>query len=335
MGEQYYFIGVGGVGRRALQHLISLGVIKGVLDNDSRKWGTEICGFTIRPYDRDAVKGYNIIIGFFDSGEFEEILKKDGIRYWSLADFITQWYQEKNKQAAVAFLDIPITSRCSLNCRHCMQYIPYRKEKKDVSLNDMKKRLGHLYDAIDFILEASIIGGEPFMHPELADIITSIDRKKIKNIVITTNGMVMPSATVLKVCKENDIFISISDYGKTLPHIKERIDKFESIVKESGIKCERKNQVWFAPGMFTDEDEMNQNCSRTHFQLTNHSLWYCSLQCGASLSGVCTGVENEDFILLNQNSRDHVSRFLSGRRTSVCDRCGSKMGRIVPVAEQI
>jgi len=219
-----------------------------------------------------------------------------------------------------------------------MQYIPYRTSKSDVPIGDIKKRLDGLYNTIDYILETSIIGGEPFLHPDLSELLYSIDREKIKSIVITTNGMIIPKDNVMKACVETDVFISISDYSNTLPHISDKTDAFERIVKNAGIRCERKNQVWVAPGKFSCNSDKVSDCLRTHFQLTADKLWYCSLQCGADLSGICSSEENQDYIKLNMidsNRKVDVQKFISKHTTSVCNKCENAIGQIVPVAEQI
>ncbi|MCL1994695.1 MAG: radical SAM protein [Defluviitaleaceae bacterium] len=96
-----------------------------------------------------------------------------------------------------------ITYRCSLLCPYC--YAP--KNGSSISLEDNKiiaKRLVELN-----VQEVVLIGGEPFNHPHLSDIIEGLLDEGLKDISIITNGTI-ENESVYKLIEEHDIYAQIS-----------------------------------------------------------------------------------------------------------------------------
>ena len=164
MCDRYYLWGAGSVGKRALAYLAQLDILDGIIDSDSSKQGNILYGLVITDYEsiKPFAAGRGIIIAHLSFKETEEILKKDNVRHYRLSEFITKWYWMHRRRHAIGFLELPITTRCTLNCMNCMQYVPYRS-KHDVPLENMKQDLEALFRRIDFVGEISIMGGEPFL----------------------------------------------------------------------------------------------------------------------------------------------------------------------------
>lgn len=84
---------------------------------------------------------------------------------------------------SIKTIQIEITGRCNLKCKHCRaSYDP----TEHINLELVKK----VFDFIDHNekINVTISGGEPFLHPNIIDILTFIRTKNINTLAITTSG---------------------------------------------------------------------------------------------------------------------------------------------------
>jgi AdoMet-dependent heme synthase len=109
-------------------------------------------------------------------------------------------------QFEFGYFQIDITGRCNLFCKHCRA--EDNKQYFDLSISDIKK-------VIDFGIKAgsdrmTISGGEPFLHPNLYEIMQYFRSKANGEIVITTNGTLMNSEFIKMFNKIGNVRIQIS-----------------------------------------------------------------------------------------------------------------------------
>lgn len=107
---------------------------------------------------------------------------------------------------------------CTLKCECCCESIPHIKNrafvKAIVAISDISK----LADACEYLERLEFIGGEPFLHPELALIIeAALLMKKVGYIYIFTNGSVLPNDELCHVLKNPRIIVHISNYSSEWP----------------------------------------------------------------------------------------------------------------------
>ncbi|MDR3671592.1 MAG: radical SAM protein [Holophaga sp.] len=81
------------------------------------------------------------------------------------------------------FLDnitIVVNSVCSLSCKLCTSYIPSypADRRKNYPLERILMDIDQVFDAVDGIGSVSIMGGEPFLHPDIAAIALAVLAKK-------------------------------------------------------------------------------------------------------------------------------------------------------------
>ena len=77
-------------------------------------------------------------------------------------------------------VELEITPSCNLRCKHCFQQ---RYDKKFMSLDKVKWIVDTLTK--NNVCEASIIGGEPFEHPDILDILRYCGEKEL----VTSGGV--------------------------------------------------------------------------------------------------------------------------------------------------
>lgn len=131
--------------------------------------------------------------------------------------------------------DYFITSRCTLNCKLCSNYIPYIPHPfhtpKETAFREMKE----FFQIWDYADRIELIGGEPLFHPEFFEILEESLKyeSQFGKIRITTNGTIIPSEKIFSLIRETDkrIEFLVDDYGpqlsKNLPQIIAKCDEYD------------------------------------------------------------------------------------------------------------
>lgn len=217
---------------------------------DKNKCGT--CqGYPIfKPESMEKFEG-KIVIALWDLESAQEVcqrLKKKGYKdiFWfqdkrplyQYEDFFTEqcracvdWGDSILPQVEMHIID-----SCNLNCRGCSHFSPIFPG----NLPDLNLRLGDvkkLKEKVSCVLRFYILGGEPFLNPEIGSYVSNI--RKIfpyTQLYIVTNGLLIEhvSREILQRIKDNHVWISISEYEPT----HDRIDKICHILNEHGIMYE-------------------------------------------------------------------------------------------------
>lgn len=91
---------------------------------------------------------------------------------------------------------LEITGRCNLDCKYCFS----EKCNQDIQLNDVKKIIDQIDDMNVF--EVCISGGEPFLHPDILQILDYCSKKKF-NISIVTNGTLIDGTRIRELDDRN------------------------------------------------------------------------------------------------------------------------------------
>jgi MoaA/NifB/PqqE/SkfB family radical SAM enzyme len=77
----------------------------------------------------------------------------------------------------------PITYDCNLNCSFCSE-----KQRRNIKVN-IDKCVGHIKTLIGKVAWVYVTGGEPFLVPNLCDVLTSLKDMGFK-VGVTTNGTI-------------------------------------------------------------------------------------------------------------------------------------------------
>jgi len=127
-------------------------------------------------------------------------------------------YARNNAPINIAYYNI--TYHCNLKCKYCYAMA---SEKSHVSMTVNEKILASL--AKLGVKSLTLIGGEPFCHPNLLGILESAVKKSFEEIVIVTNGTMLPDK-LLDFCSTNKIKIQASLDGLT--------EKVNSLTRSEG-----------------------------------------------------------------------------------------------------
>lgn len=84
-----------------------------------------------------------------------------------------------------------ITRRCNLSCGYCSEY---DDSSEPVPLEDLRRRIDALHRLK--VANITLLGGEPLMHPELAELVAYAKRES--NASIITNGFLLRNSIIEK-----------------------------------------------------------------------------------------------------------------------------------------
>lgn len=130
------------------------------------------------------------------------------------------------------YMEAEITEFCNLNCKGCADFSNLAREKKYYLPEEYKRDLTRLSELFSSVKKIRLLGGEPFLNPELTQYIEIT--KSIfpdTDLRIVTNGLMIdkiPEKALISISSHNCI-IDISNYPPTrkkLPVIKEVLEKF-------------------------------------------------------------------------------------------------------------
>jgi organic radical activating enzyme len=151
-----------------------------------------------------------------------------------------------------------INQKCTLQCTHCGQYINHYQahERINFPLERIRTDIDCLFAAVDSIGYVSIIGGEPFVHPGLSEIIELILSKRNFGVLgITTNGICDISDQLLKQMKNGRTRVIFSDYTVALNEKQKQLfHKNVSKIAAAGISYSVGQPLWATPPSLLEQD---------------------------------------------------------------------------------
>lgn len=225
-----------------------------------------------------------------------------------------------------------ITTCCTLNCTDCIQLIPQfaasgkcEHFKLEQILSDMRCFL----NSIDECVCATVCGGEPLIYPYLDCLLEElVSSPKIVSVQFETNGTVLPSESVLKVCRNEKVIVRMSDYGDLL-QMSEVLKCFE----DHGIIPDIfSNMSWRDTGgteCIIKDDEtvrreyLNCDCSVNAKGIVNGKLFNCNR--AQMLWLLDSESIHYDYIELDKNDREqnrhHIMNMYLNERCEACNRC--------------
>jgi len=254
-------------------------------------------------------------------------------------------YEDEVTMQVLTFI---VSRKCTLKCIHCGQRLDIYPEDKVVNFPFLriKHDINVFLDAVDAIGMISIIGGEPFLHPNLVEIVKyCLTKRNFGALNITTNGICKITSEMLNEIKNERVKISFSDYTKFLTEAqKELFGKNVELVKNSGISCSVGVPLWSIPPEIKKYDnsieqmtEMKKNCEsrRLCSSVVNGKYVPCSM--AEVTNGLEIGNTQSDCIeLVNaENLREELKKTINKQYYEVCKYCSRTGTTQIPAGEQI
>lgn len=252
-----------------------------------------------------------------------------------------------DSEIVIPFMDMDITTFCNLRCKRCAKCIPYFDKHRHFTAAQIAESLGLLTKYVDKIYVASILGGEPFLNPELAEILkVCAQNTKIEHLEITTNASIEPTDEQLRIIRDFNIDVHISDYRSISDTYKQAKDRFVKRLEEYGIKYEYQfHDIWLDFGEiekheYTDKQlhRMYVHCPMNSCAVFNdNKLYKCGHTSYLSQHGM---VEDGDDVIdlkkvrSRREMKARIRKFYSVKYAAACQYCLSYPAAI-PAGEQL
>ena len=98
----------------------------------------------------------------------------------------------KEYSTSLDFIEIDVTFKCNLKCYNCDRSCRQAPEEISISIEQIHKFLGETLNKNHYWKRIRILGGEPYLHPEIDTILDILSEYKSENkdgiIEIVTNG---------------------------------------------------------------------------------------------------------------------------------------------------
>lgn len=186
-------------------------------------------------------------------------------------------------------ITLVINQVCSLGCKYCTSYMnEYNKNDRiNFPLAQIKSDIDKFLGAVDVVGTITVMGGEPFLHPNLSEIIEHLCKwKNFGLISIATSGTCPIRDEQLSGLKDSRVNISFSNYTESIDE-KRREFFWNNVskVKKKGL-CHTVglfSPEWIIPVTLenkhlTDAEAEHQKQTCTHWdQIKNGKVHPCDL----------------------------------------------------------
>jgi len=279
--------------------------------------------------------------------DYKIYLEENDIKHTWYKNIAAIWPFEYLNKVHIFQSDVLVTERCNLNCSHCNMFIPHFEMPKHRELDIIIKDIDSYFDIVDYVSVFHLVGGEPFLHSQIQDVIQHILSNyadKIDKFIITTNGSIAPKPSTIELLKNNNVILSVSNYSDKLQKLKTKVEKVIEIYKSNGIKHYVRNEIeWYDFGDLRIKNNLPTDKLIKHFDsctapfrgLNEGKFYYCHLNTGAVLTKLFP-LDKNDYVEIDKVSKEDLLKFDLGYTDlgyiTFCDNCnGCNTGIKIPV----
>lgn len=145
----------------------------------------------------------------------------------------------KENPLSIFHVTLTINQICSLKCKCCTSYMNEYpvNERTNIPLERVEKDIDEFFDSVDSVGSVTVMGGEPFMHPDIAKIVQKlITKNNLGLICIATSGTFPIKDVQLEGLEHPRVNVSFSNYEQSITE-KQREVMYQSIekIKAAGI----------------------------------------------------------------------------------------------------
>lgn len=252
----------------------------------------------------------------------------------------------KSKKLYIPYTEVVITTKCTLRCKNCANLICNYKKPYNVDKEIVIKSIKKLTKSCSEVAILRILGGEPFCNPDLKYIINSIPENKVREIVIVTNGTLVPTdKELLHILQKKNVRVEISDYNE---YSYKKNELIETLVYYDIFYTINKNENWFDYGdpvkydkTSEELDDQFSNCNILCRSILNGRLYYCPRSAHGYDLGIIKPNKDEYVDLLRNGNMKNKKQIkaLFNRKKSIeaCKYCkyATKDCKLIKVAQQI
>lgn len=322
--EKIYLFGAGKIGHDIVSTIEKYHIFEGFIDNNTKKQKQEMLNrkvWSLEQYLENKERGWIVITA---SDGAESVIKnqlidsglKEGTDFYSYADFITQIFPILSfYKFGLLYVDtaqISLTERCTLKCKNCAHgCYAVGADSEDMRIDEVCDSADCFFRNVDWVREFVLIGGEPLLYRELADVIQYIGeryRNKIGILSITTNGTIVPEENVLEMCRKYDVLFYISNYSETVKRLREKYAQLQKVLESKRVRyiLGKPDRQWidYGFGRVCREnhekmlEDVFDGCKTICREVRGNKYYYCVMARSVS-ENLKLGVGKNDYLDLN------------------------------------
>lgn len=238
-----------------------------------------------------------------------------------IQNFLCVWLMYAQGKLLSHTTNYLVTSRCNLNCKHCLNFNDLIEYPQDIPFNEFKEHIDIVFQKFDYVYSFHFTGGEPLMSSELERKITYINdnfRERIFEFFVITNGTLLPRDGVIAALQNIDGGFLIDDYSATYRQTK--IDKLKEVCDTHGVPYSvNKVSAWFdleagIPQNFSSDSELEAHkdaCNSCLHEFAEGKIFACCWQKFAERAGL-TKVSKDEYINIQDTSKMEILEFRQG-----------------------
>lgn len=238
------------------------------------------------------------------------------------------------------------TTRCNLRCRGCSSLLPLFEHPRDLPVSRLVRDLDLFFRGVDQCIRLTV-GGEPFLYPELPELLAWLQRQeKILSVLLITNSTIQPGGPALELLRDPKFFVEVSDYGH-IQQMSRTVAALENARVRFSVLTE---QVWddmggIEPRGRTEEQrrEVYRTCEQSRLMKSIHNSAVYTCARSARMRALECGYRSErDYFTLEEDEpagrlREKIRALYYMDGADACDRCdlGRLPARKIPAGEQL
>lgn len=259
--------------------------------------------------------------------------------------FVSKHMEEiKDGELVIPYLPLYLTTNCSLNCEKCNNLIPmFHGKACDFSWEKTKKALERILSRLKELIFCELVGGEPFLNKDFEEILDFVMHQDIiRQIVVVTNGTVIPKDSIIEKLKKSRALVRISDYG-----LFESMSKLVAKLDKAGVNIRiQQDMKWNDPGGVNrrgkSREEIKCQYNRCEFSmkckyLCEDKLFTCARAASLYMLGI-TEAKGDMITISEETKREDILNFYLHDYGEVCDYCDLWSvygGQEIPAAIQV
>lgn len=238
-----------------------------------------------------------------------------------IQNFLCIWLMYSQGKLLSHATNYLVTSRCNLNCKHCLNFNDLIKNPQDVSFEKFKEHIDIVFDKFDYLHSFHLCGGEPLLCKDLSrkiDYITDNFKEKIYDFFIITNGTLRPSDEVIASLQKIGGWFLLDDYSATCRQSK--INNLKEVFCAHNIPYTvNKVSAWFdleagRQRNITDYSELENHkdaCNSYLHEFADGKIFACCYQKYAERAGLAK-ISDDEFITIQDTSKMEILEFRQG-----------------------
>ncbi len=239
-----------------------------------------------------------------------------------IQNFVCVWLMYKKGELLSHWTNFVTTSKCNLNCKHCLNSNEYIISRRDVTFEEFKAHIDIVFSKFDYLYSLHFTGGEPQLVKELPRFIRYLKETygdRIFEFFVITNGTIVPSEDLLAAAKSMDGAFLVDDYSNSVPTAK--IKEIENACTAMGVSCNiNKVDFWFdldienANYNKLSEEELERHkdaCQSYLHEIAGGKIYACCYEEYANRAGIGTP-DPDDCIDIAETPKMEILEFRQG-----------------------